>query len=81
VIVYYKLNKVGSTTQFDQVPYTLIQPDAAVIKSINNIDFTDLTFSVKDLEAFDAIKVKLVFRTTNSCRVPRIKDLRIVACA
>jgi hypothetical protein len=81
VDVYYKLNKVGSTTQFDQVPYTLIQPDAAVIKSINNIDFTDLTFSAKDLEAFDAIKVKLVFRTTNSCRVPRIKDLRIVACA
>jgi hypothetical protein len=27
------------------------------------------------------LQVKLVFRTTNSCRVPRIKDLRIVACA
>jgi hypothetical protein len=23
----------------------------------------------------------LVFRSTNACRVPRIKDLRIVACA
>jgi len=81
VVVYYKLNKVGATTQFDQVPYTLIQPDSPVVKSINNIDFTDITFSAKDLEAFDAIKVKLVFRSTNSCRVPRIKDLRIVACA
>ena len=81
VDVYYRLNKVGATGEFDNTPYVKINPDASIIKSNSGIEFTDNTYSASNLPAFDAIQVKLVFRSTNACRVPRIKDLRIVACA
>jgi hypothetical protein len=81
VDVYYRLNKVGATGEFDNTPYVKINPDASIIKSNSGIEFTDNTYSASNLPAFDAVQVKLVFRSTNACRVPRIKDLRIVACA
>jgi len=81
VDLYYRLNKVGATTLFDATTWIKINPDIEITKSNNNLDFTDVVYSAKDLPSFDAIQVKLVFRTTNNCRVPRIKDLRIVACA
>jgi hypothetical protein len=81
VDLYYRLNKVGATTLFDETTWIKINPDIEITKSNNNLDFTDVVYSAKDLPSFDAIQVKLVFRTTNNCRVPRIKDLRIVACA
>jgi hypothetical protein len=33
------------------------------------------------LTQFDAITVKVVFKSTVSAEVPRIKDLRVIACA
>jgi len=81
VDVYYRLNKVGSTSEFNNNAYVKINPTADIVKSNSGVGFSDVTYSATNLEAFDAIQVKLVFRTTNSCRIPRIKDLRIVACA
>jgi hypothetical protein len=81
VDVYYRLNKVGSTGEFDNNSYIKIDPDANIVKSNSGIEFRDITYSATNLQAFDALQVKLVFRTTNSCRIPKIKDLRIVACA
>jgi hypothetical protein len=79
--VYYKLNNVGSNIDFTTVPYTLIEPDA-VINKTNTLDkFVDVEYSLQDLTQFDAVTVKIVFRSTNSAEVPRVKDLRIIACA
>ena len=79
--VYYRLNKVGATTAFEETPYIKATPDTPLVKSNTGLDFTDGVYSLKDLPSFDAIQIKIVFRSTNNCRVPRIKDLRIVACA
>lgn len=81
VDVYYKLNKVGSNVDFNTVPYTLISPDAVIPKSNFPEDFVDVEYSAKDLTQFDAITVKIVFKSTVSAEVPRIKDLRVIACA
>jgi hypothetical protein len=81
VDVYYRLNRVGSTSEFDNNAYVKINPETDIVKSNSGVEFTDITYSATNLQAFDALQVKLVFRTTNSCRVPKIKDLRIVACA
>jgi hypothetical protein len=78
--VYYRLNKVGSSN-LDSSPYILLAPDVAITKSSGGNSFTDITYSAKDLQAFDGIQVKLVFRSSNSCKVPLVKDLRITACA
>jgi len=81
VDVYYKLNNVGSNIDFNTVPYTLISPDAVIPKTTFPESFYDVQYSAKNLTQFDAITVKIVFRSTVSAEVPRLKDLRVIACA
>lgn len=77
VEVYYKTATVGSTTSFDKVNYTLLSPDTAII---NNNSFNDISYSASNLPTFDAVQLKIVMKSTNSSAVPRIKDLRVIAC-
>ena len=79
--VYYKLNNVGSNRDFATLPFTLIAPDNTIPKSNNYYNFTDIEFSEQDLTQFDAVQIKIVFRSTNSAEIPRIRDLRVIACA
>jgi hypothetical protein len=82
VEVYYKTAVVGSTASFDSVPYTLMTVDAPIVNFSNGTErFVDASFSEADMEAFDAVKLKLVMKSDNSSEVPRIKDLRVIACA
>jgi hypothetical protein len=82
VEVYYKTAVVGSTASFDSVPYTLMTVDAPIVNFSNGTDrFVDASFSEADMEAFDAVKLKIVMKSDNSSEVPRIKDLRVIACA
>ena len=82
VLVYYKTNPVGSTQDLELVNWTLTSPDAP-IKKVQNGDgtFYDVDYSEQDLIPFDSIAVKIVMQSTNSSAPPRIKDLRIIACA
>jgi hypothetical protein len=81
VLVYYKTNPVGTTRDLETVNWTLTSPDVA-IKKVQNGDgtFYDVDYSEDNLVPFDAIAVKIVMQSTNSSAVPRIKDLRIIAC-
>ena len=82
VEVYYKTAVVGSTASFDSVPYTLMTVDAPIPNFSNGTErFIDASFSETDMDGFDAIKLKLVMKSDNSSEVPRIKDLRVIACA
>ena len=79
--VYYKLNNVGSNRDFATVPFTLLAPDNTIPKANDYYNFTDIEFSKQDLTQFDAVQMKIVFRSTNSAEIPRIRDLRVIACA
>ena len=79
--VYYKLNRVGSNEDFVTIPYTLINPDSTIPKTNSVTNFTDVEYSDEDLAPFDAITVKIVFSSVNTAEIPRVKDLRIIACA
>jgi hypothetical protein len=82
VEVYYKTAIVGSNSSFDSVPYRLMNSDSPIINASNATDqFYDVSYSANDLSAFDKVKLKLVFKSQNTSEVPRIKDLRIIACA
>jgi hypothetical protein len=82
VEVWYKTAVVGSTSDFESISYTQISPDASIIKASNGSDrFVDISYSENDMQAFDAVQVKLVLKSQNTSEVPRIKDLRIIACA
>jgi hypothetical protein len=79
--VWYKTNIVGSNTPFENAPYLQMTVDAAIPTSSNAEDqFYDASYSMDDLVAFDAIQVKIVMKSSNSSQVPRIKDLRVLAC-
>lgn len=78
VKVYYKLGLVGSYEDFSTIEYT--KATATFIKS-NDGTFRDTEIDIPDLEEFNSVSIKIVFTSTNSVRVPEIKDLRIIACA
>jgi hypothetical protein len=82
VLVYYKTSPVGSTLDLDQINWTLSSPDAPLTK-VQNGDgtFTDIDYSEEGLAQFDSFAIKIVMQSTNSSAIPRIKDLRIIACA
>jgi hypothetical protein len=82
VEVYYKTAVVGSNSAFESVPYTLLAPDAPIVNASNASEkFSDISYSANNISSFDGVQLKLVLKSTNSSEIPRIKDLRIIACA
>jgi hypothetical protein len=80
--VYYRVNTVGSTAVFDSTNYTLLTPDAPVTYvQVGSNQFIDMNYSTGDIADFDAVQVKIVMKSANTSAVPRMKDLRIIACA
>ena len=80
--VYYKTAVVGSTSSFEDVNYTLMTADAEIISASNDSQqFYDVSYSANNLDSFDAVQLKIVMKSINSSEVPRIKDLRVIACA
>ena len=80
VLVYYKIGTNG--TQYNTLKWTLANPDKPMIKTaIGSNKFYDVDYTIDNLPLFDSLKVKLVMKSTNTAAVPRIKDLRIIACA
>ena len=82
VDMYYK-TCTGDSKQLPNTKYTLATPVGA---GLTNVEFGDNTFydvdyALDNMSPFDTIVVKLVMKSTNSCAAPRIKDLRIIACA
>jgi len=83
ILVYYKISPIGSTVDFDTVNWTQSYPDVDM-KKVQRGDFTtfyDVDYSEEKLSPFDTIAVKIVLQSTNSSAVPKVKDLRIIACA
>jgi hypothetical protein len=82
VEVYYKTGAVGASTVFEDVPYTRLPADAPVVYVQNGSNqFIDMSFSSGNIAAFESLQIKLVMKSSNSSAVPRIKDLRVIACA
>jgi hypothetical protein len=80
--VWYKTAVVGSTTAWDAIPFIQMSSDTTIPFYSNSTGkFVDVSFSKNGMETYDAIKLKIVMKSTNSSEVPRIKDLRIISCA
>ena len=79
--VWYKTNIVGSNVPFGNAPYSQMTIDSPILTSSNQENqFYDASYSLDDLVAFDAVQIKIVMKSSNSSQVPRIKDLRVLAC-
>jgi hypothetical protein len=82
VEVWYKLVPTGTNGDISQYPFVKASnPVKPIRKTSNQGEFIDCEYDIADLPQFDAVVVKLVFKGANSAQVPRVKDLRIIACA
>jgi hypothetical protein len=80
--IYYKTAVVGSTSSFEDVTYKLMTPDDTIDSASNGSNqFYDVSYSANNLDLFDAVQLKIVMKSVNTSEVPRIKDLRVIACA
>lgn len=75
VDLYYR---IGNGT-LDDKPWTIIP--TSYKKNSRLDEFLDQEYDLDNLSSFSTFQVKVVFRTTNTSRVPRIKDLRVIALA
>jgi hypothetical protein len=81
VELWYKTNIVGSNVPFGNAAYQQMTIDSAIPTASNGEEqFYDASYSLDDLVAFDAVQIKIVMKSSNSSEIPRIKDLRIIAC-
>lgn len=79
VQVWYRTSSGGAS--LDSVTYTRMVSDTTIIKSENYTEkFYEMSYSANDIPFFDSMQVKLVLKSINSSAVPRVRDLRIIAC-
>jgi hypothetical protein len=82
VEVWYRTLPAGSTAEIAEIPYTQITSDTTIPKYENwTGTFAECSFSESGIASFDSFQIKLVMKSSNTSAVPRIKDLRIIACA
>ena len=80
VLVYYKTGTSGTTMK--NTNWVLLPSDKTLPKtSIDSDAFYDVDYTVSNLALFDRLMVKIVMQSTNTAAVPRVRDLRIIACA
>jgi hypothetical protein len=82
LLVYYKTSPVGTKNDYSTIDYVLAGPDSPIQKvGYGSTQFTDVDYTITGLTAFDAFTVKIVLQSTNSSEIPKVKDLRVVACS
>ena len=82
VDVYYKISEVGVTHAFDTSNWNLMYSDNPIVNvQLGSDRFIDMNYSTTTSVMFDSIQIKLVMKSANTSAVPRLKDLRVIACA
>lgn len=79
--VYYKTGL--QSTDFSSAVYTLM-PTTAFLKPYTKTQNSRQFYEVEtrlDLTDFDIVQVKIVMKSTNTSKVPRVKALRVIAYA
>ncbi len=79
IYIYYKISKVDDPTPMDDLSWEVMEVDGTSGDSTNNRDFRDYNFTLNGLPDFNASQAKVVMRGTNTCEVPELKDLRLIA--
>jgi hypothetical protein len=75
------LRSDDNASAFGDLPYALMQPLEQIPPSANESDFREYTYVVPTapLPFFQTFAIKIVMRSTNTARVPVIRDFRAIA--
>lgn len=77
--VYYKTSVLGADTRIEDQAWTQMSLDSLVTTSENASEFKDYTYTVNSIGEFSVFAIKIVFKSTNAARVPRVRDFRAIA--
>jgi len=81
--LYYRTLPAGSDTDIETVKFILATEDTSIQTDDNRSIFRQYEYTIGGTEGtltpFSTFQLKIVFRSQNSSRVPRIKDLRAIA--
>lgn len=82
VDVYYKTFQNGGAKGYGDLVWVKAEATGRIQKNDPGVEeYHDATYEVENLDSFDMVAVKVVFRSTLTTAVPKLRDLRIVACA
>lgn len=79
VDLYYKTRSADDSQRFEQIPWTLLAPQRGGTSTNDETSFQEWEYMADDLEPFITFAVKIVFRSTNSARIPKLADFRAIA--
>jgi hypothetical protein len=81
--LYYRTLSPGEDVELDTVNYIKATPDNELPKSDNRDTFREYQYTIGGLAGtlnpFTTFQLKIVMRSQNSSKVPRIKDIRSIA--
>ena len=76
---YYKTSEVGDTIELKDKEYTPI--NNVTVRTSFGGEYYETAKLVEGLAQFDAIAFKITFTSTDSAKIPKIRNLRVVALA
>ena len=77
--VYYKTAVTGSETRLEDKSWTLMTIDDLVSTTENASEFKDYIYTVDEIGDYTVFMIKVVFKSINTAKVPRIRDFRAIA--
>jgi hypothetical protein len=82
--LYYRVASVGLATPLSEEDWVLAAIDEPIRSDEDPSVFRDYAYTIPasgELEPFSAYQFKIVFRSTNPAKIPRIRDIRGIALA
>lgn len=79
--VYYKVAGAGAAVDFDSKGYTLAAATTKYTQTTNSALYSPAEYMITGLSSFDVVKVKIVMKSSNTAKVPKIQALRVIAYA
>ena len=78
--VYYRTQESSSDVDFNTLTYTQATLDSAVATTDDPTVFRDYQFTVNNINPnFTTFQIKICLKSTQSTKVPRVKDFRVIA--
>ena len=78
---YYKVQTPGSDQRFEELPWIAATGQVIPLTTESPTTFRDYEYLNQSLTPFTLLAVKVVLKSQNSSRVPRIRDFRVIALA
>ena len=78
---YYKVQAAGSDQKFEELPWIAATGQVIPLTTESPTVFKDYEYLNEGLTSFTSVAVKVVLKSQNSSKVPRVRDFRVIALA